>query len=80
MSIRKELAEMARVLKDESGYTYTTMSSMSGLTRKQLSSIFKGELGISIEKIETFFLEVFNNKVGVYSEDINLSTGDNNEE
>lgn len=59
MALRDQIAEAANLLKAENDYSYTRMCNDSGLTRKQISAILKGRRGISMEKIEEFFDDVF---------------------
>jgi transcriptional regulator with XRE-family HTH domain len=65
MSLRKDIAYFAREMKLEEGYTYEDLTSLSGMTRKQISAILNGKSGVSFDKIEEFFLEVFDTELGV---------------
>ena len=58
--IRKEASEYAQTYKREKELSYSDIEDMSSFSRKQISAILNCKSGISIEKIEEFFLEVFN--------------------
>lgn len=59
MNIRQRLAEIARELKDEKGLSYEDFRANSSLTNKQISCILSGRKGVSIDKIEEVFADVF---------------------
>lgn len=71
MSIRNQIAEAAKVLKEEKGYSYTRLCNDADMTRKQISAILHGSKGVSIEAIEAFFKDAFDeNLIVVISKDL----------
>lgn len=56
--------------KEETGFSYNDICSAGNITRKQLSTILKGEHGVSVEKIEEVLLNVFGVKVGLIIEEM----------
>lgn len=59
MNIRQRLAEIATELKEEKGLSYEDFRANSNLTNKQISCILSGRKGVSIDKIEEVFTDVF---------------------
>lgn len=59
MNIRQRLAEIACELKEEKGLSYEDFRANSSLTNKQISCILSGRKGVSIDKIEEVFTNVF---------------------
>lgn len=57
--IRKLASEYAQTFKREQGLSYSDIEDKSNFSRKQISAVLNGKSGISMEKIEEFFLEVF---------------------
>ena len=70
MSLRKHLSQIMKDQKEDAGFSYKDICSAGNITRKQLSTILKGESGVSIEKIEDVLLHVFGVKVGLIIEEI----------
>lgn len=65
--IRKEASEYAQTYKREKGLSYSDIEDKSNFSRKQISAVLNGKSGISMEKIEEFFLVVFDVELVLHS-------------
>ena len=70
MSFRNDVAYFAKDLKTSNGYSYSDLESFTGMSRKQISAVLNGKQGVSLMKIEEFFMKAFDVSISVVVSDI----------